>query len=456
MARSMTQGKEWKQILLFSLPLFAGNLLQQLYNAVDGIVVGNFAADTENALSAVGTCAPVTMVFLAFAIGMSGGCSVLISQLFGARRMEEMRQAVSTGLILVGSIGLVFSIVGGMIARGILTHLLSASEGYLDAATTYLTIFCFGLVFQFIYNIASFILRSLGDSKATLYFLLISSVVNILLDLLFVAVFHWDVPGVAVATTLAQMVSAVVAVVYMFRKYPVLRFSKGEFRFHKDKALLALRLGIPHTIQMVVVSASGMAVQRVVNDFELTAGYTAAMRVENFVATLPLSANVAMVTFTGQNIGAGKLDRVKRGLHAMWLMSAGISALAAVLISLFAVPLSGLFGVEGDALWVSVEYIRVVSPAMVAFALYMVTTGLLQGAGDAIFAATNSLICTGLRCVAAYVMAYLTPIGGAGIWYSPIVGWCVAFLLALCRYHWGPWRNKALTTARPDSNQAGG
>lgn len=448
MAKIMTQGKEWKLILRFALPLMAGNMLQQLYNAVDGIVVGNFAANGENALAAVGTCAPVTMIFIAIAIGMSNGCSILISQLYGAKRHDEMRQAVSTSLILVGSIGLVLTVVGSVIAKWVLVHILSVPDSFLDMAVSYFAIYCFGLVFQFVYNIVSFILRSLGDSSATLYFLLISSVTNIILDMVFVAVFHWDVPGVAIATVISQAVSAVVSVVYMFKKYPVLRFGKGEFRFHKDKGLLALRLGIPSALQQCVVSLGNVAVQRVINDFGLTAGVTAGLRVENFVSAVVLAFNVSMSTFTGQNIGANKLDRVYRGLRVTRIMGLGICAAAAVLAFVFAAPLASLFGVEGAALSTAVTYIRVLSPSMLLFAMYYITTGVLQGSGDVTFVAVNSLISLGIRCIACYSMAYLTSIGGAGVWCSPAVGWGVVMFLAIARYKWGPWRTKAVATAK--------
>ena len=452
----MTQGKEWKLILLFALPLVAGNILQQLYNAVDGMVVGNFAANGEDALAAVGTCAPVTMIFIAFAIGMSGGCSVVISQLYGARRYDEMRQAVSTSLILVGVIGLFLSVVGSVIAKWFLVHILRVPDSFLGDAVAYFSIYCIGLVFQFVYNIVSFILRSLGDSSATLYFLLISSVTNIVLDLLFVAVFHWDVPGVAVATVIAQAVSAVVSVVYMFKKHPILRFARGEFRFHRDKGLLALKLGIPNTLQQCIVSLGNVAVQRVINDFDITAGCTAALRVENFVSTLPISFNVAMSTFTGQNIGAGKLDRVHRGLRATLIMGMGISVVAALLTYTFAAPLTGLFGVEGEALATAVDYIHVLSPSLLVFAVYFITTGVLHGSGDVTFAAINSLVSLGIRCIVAYSLAYLTPVGGAAVWISPVVGWAVVMCLALARYKWGPWRTKAITTAKETSEEQEG
>lgn len=449
----MTQGSEWKLILRFALPLVAGNILQQLYNAVDGVVVGNFAANGENALAAVGTCAPVTMIFIAVAIGLSNGCAILISQLYGAKRYDEMRQAVSTSLILVGAIGLLLSVVGGVVAKWFLVHILSVPDSFLDDAVSYFSIYCFGLVFQFVYNIVSFILRSLGDSSATLYFLLISSVTNIILDMVFVAVFHWDVPGVAVATVIAQAVSAVVSVVYMFKKHSVLRLGKGGFRFRKDKGLLALRLGIPSALQQCVVSFGNVAVQRVINDFGLTAGVTAGLRVENFVSAVILAFNVAMSTFTGQNIGAGKLDRVRRGLRVTRIMGLGICVGAAVLVCAFAVPLASLFGVDGDSLTTAVVYIRVLAPSMLLFGMYYITTGVLQGSGDVTFVAVNSLVSLGIRCIACYSLAYLTPVGGAAVWYSPVMGWAVVMCLAMARYKWGPWRSKVLTTAKEEPEE---
>ena len=183
----MTSGKEWKHLLVFSLPLMAGNALQQLYNTVDGIIVGNFVGDI--ALAAVGACAPMTMLFVMLAIGMSAGSSVVIAQYFGAGKTAEMRRAVSTSIILLLVMGAVLSVVGVVVARPFLVHILSVSEPYIEYAADYFAIYAVGLVFQFAYNIFAAILRALGDSKATLYFLLISSVTNLVLDLLFVAVF---------------------------------------------------------------------------------------------------------------------------------------------------------------------------------------------------------------------------------------------------------------------------
>ncbi len=443
--KSMTEGVIWKQILLFTLPLMAGNLLQQLYNAVDGIVVGNFVG--ENALAAVGTCSPITMFFLSIAMGMSTGCSILISQLYGAKKYEDMRQAVSTGLILVGAIGLVLSVVGGFVAKWVLVNILNVGDAILADATAYFSIYCFGLIFQFVYNIVSFVLRSLGDSSATLYFLLISSVTNIVLDLLFVGVFHWDVPGVAIATVIAQALSAVVSVIYMFKKHPILRFGKGEFRFHKDKGIIALKLGIPTTLQQCVISSGHIAIQRIVNDFGLTAGYTAGARVENFV-TIPIFAfNVGLATFTGQNMGAGKLKRVRRGFYITEGMGIVVYALVAVVVSSLAGPLVSLFGVGGEALEIGTGYVKFLAPWFFLFCLFIISNGLFQGSGDVVFTAANTVSALCIRVAVAYAMAYLTPIGGAAAWMSMPIGWAYSLILCACRYKWGPWRKKAVVAA---------
>ena len=251
-ARKMTEGTPWKLILLFVLPLMAGHALQQLYNTVDGIVVGNFVS--SEALGAVGTCASLVMLFLCFAVGMSTGSAVVISQFYGANRYEDMRRAVSTCMIMMVGLGIVLTVIGEFTADLLLKYVLNVPEVYRQDASVYFRIFLIGLAFQFLYNICAAVLRSFGDSKATLYFLIISSISNIALDLLFVIAFHWDVAGVAIATVIAHILSAIVAVIYMFKKYEVLRFKKGEFRFHKESVKISLKMAIPTTLQQSIMS----------------------------------------------------------------------------------------------------------------------------------------------------------------------------------------------------------
>lgn len=445
--KAMTEGVIWKQILLFTLPIMAGQFLQQLYNAVDGIVVGNFVS--EQALAAVGTCSPVTMLFIAVALGLSTGCSIMVSQYFGAGRMEELRKAVSTSLILVTAVGLVVSVLGGVVAKWVLVNILAVEAEILADATAYFAIYCVGLVFQFAYNIVAAILRSLGDSKATLYFLLISSVTNIVLDLVFVALFQWGVPGVAVATVLAQALSAVASVIYMFRRYPMLRGGKGEFRFYGDMGKTALKLAVPTTIQQCVVSCGHIAIQRLVNIFGITAAYTAAMRMENFVLIPVFSFNAGLATFTGQNLGANRLDRVKKG-HLSTLAIAECTCVVLGLVCyLAAAPLVGLFGLEGESLAQGVEYMRFMSPLFIIFCGYILTSAVLQGAGDVGFTAFNSLTGLVLRCAAAYLMAHFTDYSVyAVVWFSNPINWVYSLILAVVRYLQGKWKTKGIVKGK--------
>lgn len=449
MTNSMTEGKVWKLILLFTLPIMAGNFLQQLYSAVDSIIVGNFAANGENALAAVGTCSPVAFLFIAIAMGMSTGSSILVAQYFGARRMDEMRRAVSTSLILLTGMGLVFSIAGGIIAKWVLHNILNVQDYLLADATAYFSIYCFGLVFQFIYNIVSSILRALGDSKATLYFLLVSSVTNIVLDLLFVAVFHWDVPGVAIATVISQAMSAAVSLLYMFRKYSILRFAKGEFRYHKDMGMLALKLGIPTTLQQCVISMGHIAIQRLVNTFDITAAYAAGMRIESFSLIPIFGFNMGLATFTGQNIGAQKLDRVSHGLKATFFMSGVCCAVLSAATYLGAPLLLKMFNLSGSNLTYGLEYLHFTAPAYLIFCIYITLNGVLQGSGDVVFTACNTISSLIIRTVSAYLLAYFTPVAYAAAWVSLPIGWIYSLILAAIRYKMGAWRAKSVVKAAP-------
>ena len=439
---AMTEGPEWKLILLFTLPLMAGNLLQQLYNTVDGIVVGNFVS--ENALASVGTCSSLTMLFVALAIGMSNGAAVVSAQFFGAKQISQLRKTVSTALILFFVMGAVFSVLGLVIAKWLLRSVLSVQDYLLDGAVVYFRIYALGLIFQFLYNIVAAILRSIGDSRATLYFLFISSVCNILLDLLTVLVLGWGIVGVAVATVFSQAISAVVSLVYMFRLYPELRFTKEEFRFDKSTCRLIVKMGIPTTLQQCVVSFSHMAIQRVINSFDITAGYTAAARIESFVVIPAMGFMMGMTTFTGQNLGAKRLDRISRAVKSNLIMGLIVDALVIAIVVPLAPTLIGMFGVVGSSAAIAVRYLRFCSCSLAIFTAYFCINGVLQGAGDVGFTAFNTFSCLCIKIVFVYIFAYLTPLGVAAIWYSNIVSWLYCLTLSALRYRFGPWRGKGI------------
>ena len=439
---SMTEGTEWKLILLFTLPLMAGNFLQQLYNTVDGIIVGNFIG--ENALASVGTCSGLTMLFVALALGLSNGAAVVVAQYFGAQKHDELRRSVSTALILFTGLGVVMSVIGLVLAKWFLKDLLNVQDYLLDGAVTYFRIYALGLVFQFLYNIVAAILRSLGDSKATLYFLLISSVCNILLDLLTVVVLGWGVMGVAVATVFSQFVSAAVGLVYMFRMYPELRFNASTLCFDGSKCRLIVRMGVPTALQQCVVSFGNMALQRVINTFEITAGYTAATRIESFVVIPAMCFMMGLATFTGQNLGAKKLDRISRAVRGNLIMGLIVAAAVIVIVVPFAPVLIDLFGEIDASRGIAIQYLRYCSCALAIFTAYFCINGVLQGSGDVGFTAFNTFSGLVIKIAFVYICAFLTPLGIAAVWWGNIISWIYSLVLSSLRYKFGPWRKKGI------------
>lgn len=441
----MTTGVEWKKILLFSLPIMAGQLLQQLYSTIDGIVVGNYVGET--ALAAVGTDMPLTMVFLAAAMGLSNGAGIMIAQFFGAKRIDDLRSAASTAFIMLGALGALLSVVGAVFARGLVGGMLNVEAGEIqDMATMYFRVYAIGLIFQFGYNAVSYILRAIGDSKATLYFLCISSVMNLALDMVFVISFGWGVAGAAIATVIAQLCSMVASIIYMSKKYEILRFSPGEIRFSGEKCTLCLRLGIPTTLQQCAVSFGNVFMQRLVNSFGqyTMAAFTVGNRIESYAFVPIMGINMGMSNFTGQNVGAGRLDRIKRGLRAALALELGFTAVVVVCAITFAFPLAELFGVSGESLSQAVEYIRFQSAFFLIFAAYFAFGSVIQGSGDVIFSSLGTLSSLAVRVILAYIMVYAFDVGYRACWLSVPVGWIVAFAIAFLRYLSGGWKKKSV------------
>ena len=443
MARDMTTGREGKHILAFALPIMGGLVLQQLYNTVDSVVVGQKLGDI--ALGAVGTCSALTMFAVSFAVGLTNGSSVIFAQLFGAKQLDKLRRNLSTAFCLLAALGLFISILGFCFARPLLKA-LAAPDAILDMASGYFRIYCLGLVFQFVYNVAAGALRSVGDSKATLYFLCISSVVNIVLDLVFVIVFHWGVEGTAIATVIAQGVSAVVSLVYMHRKYEFFRFAKGEFAFDPSCCGQILKLGVPTMVQMCIVSGGNVLIQRVVNDLGTVAlaANTAAARIENYMFIPVQSMNNGLATFTGQNVGAGKYDRVLGGRRQARYIIVPTALLISLILWVFAKPLIGLFGVTGESLTLGIQHLRFIAPFFVIFALYMSTAGVLTGSGDVLAAACVTLSVLGVRVAATYIFNYGFHLGFPSLYYANPIGWAFGFIVVWLRFRTGIWKTKAV------------
>lgn len=442
MAKDMTQGKEWKLILSFTLPLIGGNLLQQIYSLADSLIVGNFAGQT--ALASVGTSFPITFLLLALATGLTNGVGVMASQFYGAKNAEAFRKNLSTACFTLLGAGILITILGILTSRPLLAGLLQADASILDDALLYLRIYCIGLVFQFAYNTFAAILRSIGDSRSTMYFLLLATVVNIVLDLIFVQ--FWQVAGVAWATVIAQAVSAVTAGVYLFRKVELARFRKGQFRFHREMFGMSLRLGVPTSIQQCSVGLGMVLMQRLINSFgvDTISAITAAMKLESFAMVPIMMFYMGLSNFTGQNMGARQMDRIKRGYHQTMVM-AMITCAGIILLLVFAGPYAiGLFHMNQAATAIGVEYLQTLAWFFLIFCIMYITNGVLQGSGDVAYPTAGSMTSLIVRVIVANIMATFPVIGYRSIFYSIPIGWVCGTAIVFIRYLTGKWKTKGV------------
>lgn len=442
MMRDMTAGAPWKIILSFSVPLMAGNLLQQLYHTADTLIVGNLVG--EKALSAVGACASLTELFTALAIGFSIGAGVLIAQCYGASQEDRLRKYASTAIWLMTGIGIVVSFTGLMAGEFILKNVLQVPEPMQRLAVQYFRIYALGLVFQFGYNIFAAILQAVGDSKSTLYFLLISSAANILLDLVFVRM--WGVTGAAAATGISQLCACAAGGIYMNRKYRVLRFKLRELSFEPCKAFDVLRTGMPMALQYSVISVGILILQRLVNTYgqAMIASFTVVVRLQGFL-TIPIKGfQSTMMTYAGQNMGAGKKERIPPGLWQSVGMSLGITMALSAVIYGFMNPLVQGFGIDSGAARICVTHLRVMVPSILMYAAYFPMNGMFQGVGDGVHATAYALLALALRILFSYTLSTVEYWGYTAIWWSETYAWIIVLMVYYIYYFRGNWKNKAL------------
>ena len=427
MVKNLTEGQPLRLLFFFSLPMVAGNLFQQLYNMVDTAVVGKFVG--EDAVAAVGSSFPIVFLSVAVAAGLSMGCNVVVSQLFGAGRIHEMKSTISTAIISLSVLGLILMALGTIFA-GPLLGLLGTDPDIMADSQTYLRIYFGGAVFLFLYNTLNGIYNAQGDSKTPLIFLMISSLTNIVLDLLFVIRFHMGVAGVAWATLIAQGICAVASLAVLFlrmKRLPCEAGKEGEKipLFHKIAVKRIAQIGLPSMLQQSLVSLSMMMMQGLVNSYGkvLVAGYTA------------------------QNIGAGRYDRVKQGLKASLFMVVVFSLLITVIIFLFGDQLLSLFLDPGDtsgALGYGLTYMHTVSLFYILMGLLFVSNGMLRGSGDMGAFTLSSMANLFSRVAVAYALAYLTPLGANAIWWSIPAGWAIGSVVSLLRVKSGKWMRQAV------------
>lgn len=452
MVKNLTEGQPLRLLFFFSLPMVAGNLFQQLYNMVDTAVVGKFVG--EDAVAAVGSSFPIVFLSVAVAAGLSMGCNVVVSQLFGAGRIHEMKSTISTAIISLSVLGLILMALG-TISAGPLLALLGTDPDIMADSQTYLRIYFGGAVFLFLYNTLNGIYNAQGDSKTPLIFLMISSLTNIVLDLLFVIRFHMGVAGVAWATLIAQGICAVASLAVLFlrmKRLPCEAGKEGEKipLFHKIAVKRIAQIGLPSMLQQSLVSLSMMMMQGLVNSYGkmLVAGYTAATKIDTLAMLPNLNFSNAMSSYTAQNIGAGRYDRVKQGLKASLFMVVVFSLLITVIIFLFGDQLLSLFLDPGDtsgALGCGLTYMHTVSLFYILMGLLFVSNGMLRGSGDMGAFTLSSMANLFSRVAVAYALAYLTPLGANAIWWSIPAGWAIGSVVSLLRVKSGKWMRQAVS-----------
>ena len=442
MNKDLTTGKPASVLWRFCLPLFGSILFQQLYNIADSWVAGRFVS--QNALAAVGNSYEITLIFIAFAFGCNIGCSVIVSQLFGARDYDNMKTAVNTAMISSGVLCLVLMLVG-IFGCNSLLQLIHTPEEVLADSALYLDIYVWGLPFVFFYNISTGIFSALGDSKTPFLFLAVSSLTNIGMDILFVTAFKMGVAGVAWATFLCQGVSCVLAlttVALRLRNIP----GSGRSRLFSFPLLRRLTvIAVPSILQQSFISVGNILIQSVINGFgtDVMAGYSAAVKLNNLVITSFTTLGNGVSNYAAQNLGAQKLDRIQDGFRAalklVWILCLPLAAL-------YLTWGRGLMGFFLDnptelALKTGITFLQILAPFYFVVSAKLVADGILRGAGlmKQFMAATfTDLI---LRVVLAFVLSS-TALGATGIWCAWPIGWTVATVISVLFYRAGPWASK--------------
>lgn len=376
----MTSGNIWKQIILFAIPLIIGNLFQQLYNTVDSIVVGNFIGD--NALAAVNSSGPVVNLLVSTFMGLSIGGTVVLSNRFGALDKEGVEKSIHTSFAFTLTTGIIVTIIGLIFAPTIL-KLVSVDPEVMDDSILYLRIYFAGIIGLVVYNMGSGLLRAVGDSKSPLHFLIVSSITNIILDLLFVVVFRWGIAGVAIATSIAQFASAFLILYKLTHTKEMYRLSLKNIRYDKDTFQQIIRIGIPSAIQSGVVSFSNLVVQANINAFGKVAmaGAGCYSKIDGFAIMPVMSYSQAITTFVGQNLGAKKYDRVKKGAHIALILSCSTNIILSIFIYTFGPQLLSIFTDTPEVIEVGLLKMRTLVPGYILLAITHCLSGTLRGAG---------------------------------------------------------------------------
>ena len=446
----MTVGTPWKSIVMFSVPMLIGNIAQQLYSTVDSIVVGHYVGD--NALAAVGSAAPLFNLLLVLFVGISSGVGIMVSQYFGAKSREELSKTIGTSITLTAIASLILMAAAPPIIRSMLIA-LKTPEAILNDCTSYLIILMYGIAGMAYYNILSGILRGMGDSFSALVYLLIATVINIELDVYFVAELNMGVAGVALATVIAQGISSFLCIIKLMRMRSVFDLRKKELKMSGSHVKQIIRLGLPSGLTQAIFSSAMIIVQSLTNSFgeQFIAANVIVMRVDGFAMMPNFSFGMAMTTFTGQNVGAKKLDRVHQGAKQGTILAVSCASVITGVILLFGRYLMDIFTDTADLVDMSMRMMQILAVGYIAVGVTQSLSGVMRGAGDTVTPMWISLCTTVLfRVPIAYGISYATrtaelPYGRSEcIQISLLISWVLGAVITALFYKIGGWKKRAL------------
>lgn len=434
----MTQGNIWKLLITFSIPLIIGNLLQQMYNTADSIIVGNFVG--SNGLAAVGSGTALINLIIAFAQGASVGAGVVVSQYIGADKKDKIKISVHTSICISIILGLILSLLG-IFASPSLLIMMKTPKVVLKSSILYLQIYCGGLIFNVIYNMATGILNAAGNSKKPLVYLAIASFTNIILDLLFIKIFNLGVMGAAIATDISQAISCILAIGYLLKVKSDYKLYIKDLKINKETAVKIIKIGLPTAIQNMVISFSNVLVQSSVNAYGATAmaGYAAYLKIDGFNILPVLSISMAVTTFTGQNVGANRLDRVKKGMYSSLIMVLVYTAFIGAVLLILSHQVLGLFTHSAQVIMYGQLVMKYFCPYYFLLGILNVLAGTVRGAGKGI---PPMIILLFSMCIfrilwIKIVLPFYSSIDGVFILYP--ISWLVGAILMIFYTKFGKW-----------------
>ena len=429
----MTEGSPVRLLLAFSVPMLIGNIFQQLYNLVDSVIVGQFVG--AQALAAIGATGSITFFFFALCNGIGAGGGIVTSHFFGEGNTDKVKNCIANTayimLVIPTTIGAIAFFTAGPILR-----LLNTPDSIMADSKAYMQIMCVCMVMISVYNFASSMLRALGDSKTPLYFLIFSCILNGVLDVIFVYNLKLGVWGAGIATLISNMVCGTLCLVFAFKTNPYFKMSRGDWRVNPVILGRCIKLGVPLSLQFSLIAISCMALQRVVNSFGpvAVAAFTATSRIEQLIHQPYGTLGTALSTYTGQNYGAKKHDRIIEGYRKSMIMMAIFTVLMIPLIQIFGSPITRLFVKEPEVIKMGAKALRITSWFYIFLGVIYVVRGVLNGIGDATFALINGITEVVGRFVVPVALCAVAAIGVWGIWWSVGIVWFLSGLTAWLRY----------------------